>query len=58
MNEELKALINAVGILAEMMRLLREELLKNGFTRQEALYLVAEFMKNQLKSNNNNQEEN
>lgn len=58
MNEELKNLINAVGVLAEMMRLLREELYKNGFNRQETLYLVAEFMKSQLKTNNNNQEEN
>jgi hypothetical protein len=59
MNEGLKKLINAVGVLAEMMRLLREELLKNGFTRAEAIYLVGEFMKNQIKfNNNNNQEEN
>ena len=57
MNEELKNLITAVGILAELMRLLREELLKNGFTRQETMYLVAEFMKHQIKPKNNNQEE-
>ena len=57
MNDELKNLINAVGVLAEMMRLLREELLKNGFSRSETLYLVSAFMQTQLKSNNNNQEE-
>lgn len=57
MNEDLKALMNAVGILAELMRMLFVELLKNGFSSQEALYLVAEFMKNQIKPKNNNQEE-
>ena len=58
MSEELKNLINAVGALAELMRLFRDELLKNGFSNQETMYLVGEFMKNQLKTNNNNQEEN
>ena len=58
MNEELKNLINAVGVLAEMMRLFREELLKNGFTRNETLYLVSEYMRAHLKPNNNNSNNN
>ena len=58
MNEKLKELITAFGILAETCRMFREELLKNGFTREETMYLVAEYMKNQLNSKKqNNQEE-
>jgi hypothetical protein len=57
MNENLKELITAVGVLAEMMRLFREELLKNGFSRSETLYLVSAFMQAQLKNNNNNKQE-
>ena len=57
MNEGLKELINAFGVLAETMRLFNNELIKVGFSQREALYLVAEFMKSQTKPNNNNQEE-
>jgi hypothetical protein len=58
MNEKMNELIRAIGLLAEMMWLLRGELLKNGFTREETLYLVAEYMKDQLNpKNTKNQEE-
>ena len=58
MNEKLKELITAFGILAETCRVFQKALLRNGFTREETMYLVAEYMKNQLNSKNkNNQEE-
>lgn len=52
MNEGLKDFIQAVGALAEVMRLYREELLKNGFTRKEAIQLTQAFMLEQLRLNN------
>lgn len=48
MNDGLKEFINAVGALAEMMRLFRDELMKNGFTRKEAIQLVQAFMVEQI----------
>jgi hypothetical protein len=57
MNEGFKDLIHAIGVLTEMTRLFYKELIKVGFTQQEALYLAAEVMKYQIKPNNNNQEE-
>jgi hypothetical protein len=48
MNEGLKEFITAVGALAEMMRLFRDELMKNGFTRRETIQLVEAFMVEQI----------
>lgn len=39
LNEETKLLLNAVGGLAEILAHFREQCLKNGFTRAEALSL-------------------
>lgn len=52
MENGLKEYIQAVGALAEMMRLYRDELMKNGFTRREAIQLTQTFMLEQLKNNN------
>ena len=49
MNNQLNEFITAMGALAEMLRLFREELLKNGFTREETLKLVEAFMLEQIK---------
>lgn len=35
----------AVGALAEMCGLMRVELMKNGFTRQEAVAMTTEYLK-------------
>lgn len=51
MSEQLNEFIRAVGAMAEMMRLYRDELLKNGFTRREAIQLTEAFMLEQLKQN-------
>lgn len=46
MNEELKEYINAVGALAEAMALFRSSLLKQGFTKAEALELTKVYLNN------------
>lgn len=48
MNKGLQEFITAVGALAEMMRLFRDELLKNGFSRREAIQLTQAFMVEQI----------
>lgn len=50
--EEFNKLINAIGAMGEMCGLLRESLLKNGFTRDEANHLVGVFLAETLKSSN------
>lgn len=35
-------LINGIGAIAEMGAILRDALMKNGFTRQEAIVIVTE----------------
>lgn len=51
MNNALDDFILGVGALAEMMRLYRDELMKNGFTRKEAIQLTQEFMLEQIRQN-------
>jgi hypothetical protein len=46
--DPLKDLITATGALAEMMRMFRDELMKNGFTRTEAITLTQAFMVAQI----------
>lgn len=51
--EEFNKFINAIGAMGEMCGLLRESLIKNGFTREEANHLVSIFLSETLKSSNN-----
>lgn len=41
MNE----LLTAVGALAEMCGLMRDELMRNGFSRREAVAMTTEYLK-------------
>ena len=50
--EEFNKFINAIGAMGEMCGLLRESLIKNGFTREEANHLVSIFLSETLKSSN------
>lgn len=45
MNEEISSVLNAVGAMAEVLRVFYENLVEHGFTKQEALYLVSDYMK-------------
>ena len=56
MSNEFNDFITGVGALAEAMRLFRDELLKNGFTRNEAIYLTKAFMHDTFSSNKNKEE--
>ena len=58
MNNELKTFIQAVGALAEVMRLFRDSLIKNGFTRREAIQLTETFMVEQLNKGTQTEEDN
>lgn len=54
----MKEFIMAVGALAEVMRLFRDELLKNGFTRREAIQLTQAFMVEQISLSQKSKEDN
>ena len=43
-NEDVSGIVLALGATAEMCGELKRQLLKNGFTEAEALYLVEAFM--------------
>ena len=43
-NEALKNLVNGIGAMCEMAGLLRDNLIKNGFTREEAVTIVRSFI--------------
>lgn len=45
MNEEVQKLLNAIGGIAESLGVLRENLIKNGFTRLEAIQLCNTYLK-------------
>ena len=41
--------VNAVGLMCELMRLYRDELMKNGFTREESCAIALAFAQFHLK---------
>lgn len=49
MNNEVKEMLAAVGSLAEMAGFYRDQLLKQGFTREEAIKIVREWLINMMK---------
>jgi hypothetical protein len=40
LSDELNNLLQSIGAMAELSGILREEFIKNGFSREEAVYLV------------------
>ena len=44
MNNNVDKFVTGMGALAEALGVFRDGLIKNGFTREEALGLCAEFM--------------
>lgn len=57
MNSELKLLIQSVGALSELLGIMRDEFVKNGFTRDEAVYLVGVILETVINSKGSEQEE-
>lgn len=44
-KDEVTKLINGIGAIAEVSGLFLNELMKNGFTREESMILVGELIK-------------
>lgn len=43
-SNRIKELLNAVGALGELCGVLRDELIRNGFTRQEACMIISQVL--------------
>lgn len=58
MDKQVKNFIEAIGSMAEMAAIIREALIKNGFTRSEAVGIASNFiiltMRNAWGNNNGN----
>lgn len=52
MNGELKYLLQSIGALSELLGIMRDEFVKNGFTRDEAVYLVGVILESVVNSKN------
>lgn len=48
MNDQLSKLIESIGMLAEIAALIRDALMKNGFTREEAVGIAGECINSML----------
>jgi hypothetical protein len=44
MGPDVKNILNAFGVLAETSAILRDQLMKNGFTRAEAIEMVSTYI--------------
>lgn len=51
MNENFKNLVDAIGSLAEIASLMRDNLVRVGFTREEAVKMAADFIIEVTRSN-------
>lgn len=57
MSDKMTELLNSIGALAEMSGIMREQLIKNGFTRQEALIIVGGMISSLIASPKPNKEQ-
>ena len=55
MNNEFHEFVTAVGALAEALRMFNSALLKNGFSRSEALELTHTYLRETISNANNNE---
>ena len=44
MNEEIEKVINSLGAICEIAGFMREQLMNNGFTREEACSMTLEYI--------------
>lgn len=49
MSDELENLINSIGALSELLGMIRDEFIKNGFTREESVYLIGVILETIIK---------
>ena len=45
MKQDISELINATGAMAELMKVFYDELIKQGFSKIEAIQLTSDYMK-------------
>lgn len=45
MKEDISNLLNAVGAMSELLKVFYDNLIKQGFSQKEALYLTGDYMK-------------
>jgi hypothetical protein len=50
-KDDLKQLINGIGAICEMAGIIRDNLMKNGFTREEACAMTSDVIRETFKSN-------
>ncbi len=53
-KQQIEKLIMAVGSMAELMRLTRDSLMANGFTREEAVLMCTKLMEKMMLSGGRN----
>ena len=51
-NKYIKDLVNGLGAMAEVAAVYRDKLIENGFTREEAVTISAEFVRSLTKPDN------
>lgn len=56
MNEETKSVVTAIGALAEMCGLLKKQLIKNGFTEKQAMFLIGKYLSATVTPNKNKED--
>lgn len=54
---ELSSFINSIGAIAEMSGVMLKELLRNGFTREEAVTIISDFLTAMISREQSNSEE-
>lgn len=57
MDNKVNEIVTAIGALAETLRILRESLIKNGFTRAEAFELCRTYLSTTLRDANHKSSE-
>ena len=58
MDSQLKKLIEGIGLMAEMAAIIRDALIKNGFTRSEAVDIASNFIISIIRNSGGNNNDN
>jgi hypothetical protein len=52
LSEDLRKLLLSIGALSELLGVMRDEFIKSGFSREEAVYLIGVILNTMVKSRN------
>jgi hypothetical protein len=50
LSDDLKDLLQSIGALSELLGIMRDEFIKNGFTREESVYLIGVILESVVNS--------